>query len=65
MARWLRALSVLSEDSGSVPAPTWCLTSILTPLPRDPVTSFELHRHQEHTLCTYACRQVTHLHTIK
>ena len=36
MALWLRALTALAKDLGSFPAPTWQLTVVLTPVPRDP-----------------------------
>jgi hypothetical protein len=42
MAQWLRALAALPETWVQFPAPTWQLTTVVTPVPEDLTGS---HRH--------------------
>ena len=45
MTQWLKAMAVFLEDWGSIPVPTWWLTTSVGPIAKDPVPSFGLCGH--------------------
>lgn len=63
MTQWLGTPAALLEDLGSIPRPTWHLTTDIIPVPWDPTSSSGLQGMQ--VVHKYESRQNPHIHKFK